>query len=269
MNQIKLFATDMDGTFLHDDRTFNHQLLREVLPKLEKSGSIFCASSGRQLLALEKMFAEFQDRMAFVAENGGIVSYKGKTIFAKALSAQQVEELIVLLQEMPYSSGYDFLISGLNGAYALEKVSDDFFARGKLYYANCQKVGAVSDIDDTLLKITTNFAEEHVKACETWLNAHASYVRATTTGFSSIDLIPDGISKASGLAYLLAHLGWHPENLAAFGDQMNDYEMLQYAGHSYAVSNAFPEILKITDNIVASNNEDGVLMEIEKILTKK
>ena len=47
---------------------------------------------------------------------------------------------------------------------------------------------------------------------------------------------------------------------------MNDFEMLEYAGAAYAVSNAAPEILAIADKVILSNDEDAVLLEIEKIL---
>ncbi len=264
--QLKLFATDMDGTFLHDDRTFNHEKLHEILQQFTKKKLIFAASSGRSLLALTELFADFRDEMAFVAENGGVVAVGSKIIFAAHFSLAQVNELIGFLRSMPYSPQDDFLISGLKGAYMLDSVSDWFFNKAQLYYPNCQKVASAADISDDLLKITTNFPEAHTRECENWINTHAPYTRATTTGFTSIDIIPAGLSKATGLAKLLDYLSLSKDNLAVFGDQMNDYEMLQYAGTAYAVSNASPEILAIADKIIGTNNDDTVLAEIEQIL---
>lgn len=264
--QLKLFATDMDGTFLHSDRTFNHEKLAQVIAQMTDKNLIFAAASGRSLLALTSIFAEYQDQMAFVAENGGVVTYQGKAIFTKKFNLAQTQEIINSLQKAPFSPKKNFLISGLKGAYIPSDADSDYFNSAQLYYPNCQRYQNLAEIDDDFLKITTHFPEKHVRDCERWVSEHISFVRATTTGFRSIDIIPDGISKASGLAHLLAHFGWHPENLAAFGDQMNDYEMLQYAGTAYAVSNAFPDILSIADQVILSNNEDAVLVEIEKIL---
>ena len=75
--------------------------------------------------------------------------------------------------------------------------------------------------------------------------------------------------QTSGLAHLLAHFNWLPENLAVFGDQMNDLEMFEYAGSSFAVSNAAPEILAQADKVILSNDEDAVLVEIENILNEQ
>ncbi|MQW22711.1 MULTISPECIES: Cof-type HAD-IIB family hydrolase [unclassified Lactococcus] len=268
--QLKLFATDMDGTFLRSDRSFNHEKLTAVLDAFDERGWIFCASSGRQLLALEDMlFHDYKERIAFVAENGGVVTYKGETIFAQTFSHEQVQAVCDLLLSMKYSPKMDFLISGINGSYCLDGVSDTFWEKAKLYYANMQKVAAISDIDDEMIKVTTNFPEEKTAECERFITEKLAFARATTTGFTSIDIGSHGISKASGLAHLLAHFEWHPENLAVFGDQMNDYEMLQYAGTAYAVSNAFPDILDIADEVILSNDDDAVLVQMEKIINEK
>lgn len=268
MKDLKLFATDMDGTFLRNDHSYNHKKLAELIPRIQEKGHLFAASSGRSLLGLTEVFAQYKEHMAFVAENGGVVAYKGEVLFAKALSVAQMQELIDALQEMPFSPQKNYLISGLKGAYYPVGVSEDYLAHAKLYYPNCQLFHDLAEIDDKLLKITTNFPEEHVRDCERWVTDRLDFVRATTTGFTSIDIVPNGISKASGLAHLLAHFNWLPENLAVFGDQMNDLEMFEYAGSAYAVSNAAPEILALADKVILSNDEDAVLVEIEQILNK-
>ena len=270
MNQnLKLFATDMDGTFLRNDHSYNHKKLAEVIKKIQDRNLLFAASSGRSLLGLIEVFSEYKDQMAFVAENGGVVAYKGEILCAKDLTVAQTQELIDDLQEMPFSPKNDYLISGLKGAYYPEGISKEYLTHAKLYYPNCQLYHRLDEIDDKLLKVTTNFPEDHVRDCEQWITDRLSFVRATTTGFTSIDIVPNGISKASGLAHLLAHFNWLPENLAVFGDQMNDLEMFEYAGSSFAVSNAAPEILELADKVILSNDEDAVLVEIENILNEE
>ena len=60
-----------------------------------------------------------------------------------------------------------------------------------------------------------------------------------------------------------------PEEVAAFGDGGNDREMLELAGHSYAVANASDEIKKVARYIIQSNARDGVLNAIENILERE
>jgi hydroxymethylpyrimidine pyrophosphatase-like HAD family hydrolase len=68
----------------------------------------------------------------------------------------------------------------------------------------------------------------------------------------------------------LAQLGdlWgiRPEDMAAFGDSGNDFEMLKFVGQGYAVENAAPKVKTIADCTIGSNDEDSVLTQIENIL---
>lgn len=56
---IKLIATDMDGTFLAEDGTYNQEQLAALLPKLAEKGILFAVSSGRSLLAIDQLFEPF------------------------------------------------------------------------------------------------------------------------------------------------------------------------------------------------------------------
>lgn len=263
---LKLFATDMDGTFLRNDRTFDHERLRNILKSFDTLGYIFCAASGRQLLALEKIFAEFRDQMAFVAENGGLVKYKGQVLFEKKLTKEQLSDLVNILCSNPYASGDMLLLSGQNASYVLVTTDDSYYEKCLLYYENVKKVHSVLEVDDDIFKITTHFPHDHIQRCKDWLSQRASYVRATTAGFEATDIVPIGINKAVGLENLTTSLNLTADNVIAFGDQMNDYEMLRYAGRSVAVANAVDKIKMVADYEIASSDEESVLGEIEKII---
>ena len=64
--------------------------------------------------------------------------------------------------------------------------------------------------------------------------------------------------KDSGAAFLMKYLGLEREELAAFGDGDNDTGLLKYAGIGFAVANASAACLAAADEIVASNDENGV-----------
>ena len=72
--------------------------------------------------------------------------------------------------------------------------------------------------------------------------------------------------KESGAKFLLEYLGLIREELAAFGDGDNDSGLLKFAGIGFAVANASPECRDAADEIVASNDENGVAQGIQKIL---
>jgi Cof subfamily protein (haloacid dehalogenase superfamily) len=264
---IKLFATDMDGTFLHSDRSYDKARLARLLKLFTARELIFCAASGRQLLALEKMFADFKDKMAFVAENGAVVKFQGEIVYAATLTKEELTALFFFFLHNPYMTEDKILLSGARGAYALETTKESFYQKTKLYYENVKRVQSVADIQDEIFKLTTNFPREHTLDCERWLNEQAPYVHATTTGFESIDVIPLGVNKATGLRQLADRLHISADQVCAFGDQLNDLEMMTYAGRSVAVSNALSEVKALASYEIGSNDEDAVLTEIEKLIS--
>jgi hydroxymethylpyrimidine pyrophosphatase-like HAD family hydrolase len=66
------------------------------------------------------------------------------------------------------------------------------------------------------------------------------------------------VSKASALATLAEEHGIDAADAVAFGDMPNDLPMLAWAGLGIAVANAHPEVLAAADEVVASNDDDGV-----------
>ena len=91
---FKAVAVDMDGTFLNDQRSYDHQLFDQVLTKLEKHDIRFIVASGRPFARLKNDFPEFIDRMDFVTANGSRLIVEGKEVAVEALSEHQAINLI-------------------------------------------------------------------------------------------------------------------------------------------------------------------------------
>ena len=91
-------------------------------------------------------------------------------------------------------------------------------------------------------------------------------VDIASSGWDNLEIIQPGINKGTGLARLAAHYGIAREQVMAFGDYWNDAEMLEWAGESFAMENAVPEIRARAKYIAPSNAEDGVARTIEELL---
>lgn len=260
---IKLIAADMDGTFLDGHGAYDSARFDLVLTQLEQHNIRFVAASGRQLLALEAMFADFTDRMIFVAENGGIVKQGQTVLFEEQMPFDKVLEIAAFVRQSDYILSDAVLLSGANGSYILETASDYYKTKIARYYENIQIVSDFSEVSDDILKLTVNFSPERVLEGEAWLNAQVTGVRGVTTGFESVDIMPTGITKATGLAHLAEKFDITPSEMLAFGDNLNDFEMLTYAGHAIAPENARVEILRIADDIIASHDTQSVMTYLE------
>ncbi|MGT2958746.1 HAD family hydrolase [Streptococcus bovimastitidis] len=264
---IKLLASDMDGTFLDNQRSYDKERLAALLPKLKEKGMVFAVSSGRSLLAIDHLFEEFLDDIAVIAENGSIVQYQNRVIFADFMTKEQYIEIAQTILKNPFYVETGMLFSGQKGAYILEGASQDYIDRMHLYYEN---ISVISDFDqmdhDSIFKITTTFTGDTVLEGSDWLDQQIPYVSAVTTGFESIDIILSEVNKGFGIEHLCQALDISPDQVIAFGDNLNDYQMLEYVGHAVATANARPEIKAIADEVIGDCNEQSVMTYMEGLV---
>lgn len=93
---------------------------------------------------------------------------------------------------------------------------------------------------------------------------HAEFTRSSPSALLEISGV--GVSKATTLARCCAERGITADEVVAFGDMPNDLAMLSWAGMSFAVANAHPDVLAVTTHRTTANEDDGVARAIERIL---
>ena len=101
---IKLIATDMDGTFLNDQHQYDQDLLRKVLASCKEKGIYLAAASGRALLSLKSLFEGFEDQMIFIAENGSVVEFHGDDLYEATMSKDFYLGVFEALKSSPWKA---------------------------------------------------------------------------------------------------------------------------------------------------------------------
>ena len=86
------------------------------------------------------------------------------------------------------------------------------------------------------------------------------------SGDTWLDIIPLEANKGLAVKELQESLNIRPEETIAFGDQLNDLEMLGRAYYSYAVGNAREEVKKAARFQADRNDRNGVLKVLKEIL---
>jgi hydroxymethylpyrimidine pyrophosphatase-like HAD family hydrolase len=96
----------------------------------------------------------------------------------------------------------------------------------------------------------------------------AGGVTVTQAGLGYIEICPPGVTKATGLAVVADSLGVDPRDVLVFGDMPNDLPMFGWAGWSrVAVAGAHPEVRAMADEITLPNDEDGVAVYLDRLLS--
>lgn len=130
--------------------------------------------------------------------------------------------------------------------------------------------GGVAD-DEPVLKILayhpTIDPDDFLTTARIAVGDRATITRSSPSAL--LEISGPGVSKASTLALCCAERGISHEEVVAFGDMPNDVEMLTWAGQSYAMGNAHPDVLAAASGRTVANNEDGVAVVIERLLAER
>ncbi|MDY4761677.1 Cof-type HAD-IIB family hydrolase [Streptococcus thoraltensis] len=259
----KIVASDMDGTFLRPDGSYDKERFAALLDKLTEAGYLFVAASGRSLLTLKGLFHEFKDKMAFIAENGCIVECAGQVIFEAEMMPEDYQLILAELRAHPDCQGY--LLSGENGAYAALDASDDYIQRANYFYANVQRAD-LNKVTDKILKVTARFDSDKIHDFSKHLNGRLADFQAVVTGFDGMDIIPKAYDKSTGLAVLCGKLGLSASDVYAFGDNYNDLEMLKFARTAVVPENAVEAAKELAEEVIGDNSTDAVLSYLESLV---
>lgn len=175
-----------------------------------------------------------------------------------------VDNVIDVCQEYPEILN---VLCGVESAYCQRgTVSQEFYELANHYYHRLKWVDDFKDIKDHILKFAPTVPEDKTyEYYDMFVERLQGKVGPTTSGHGSIDLIVPGCHKASGLERLVKRWGISSKQCVSFGDGENDTEMLKYCGLSYAMENASQKVKDAAKYICPSNEDEGVLVILEKI----
>lgn len=262
---IKLIATDMDGTFLDSHKQYSKEFI-DIFYKLKEKGIKFVISSGNQYYRLYQKFLPLSDQMYFIAENGSYIAEGTKELYCNVLEKENVENIKRLLME---NQRIFFILCGKKGAYILKDYLD-YKDEVKKYYCTYSFVNSFDEIDDDIMKIAVYDPEHHVEDIfETIHDRLPTGVKVVTSGNEWMDIQNKDVNKGIGIEFLCQRYHISSDECAAFGDQMNDYEMIKQVKYGYAMSNAVQGIKNIAYKVIGSNDEQAVLDEIKKIIENR
>lgn len=264
LHDIRLIAVDMDGTLL-DGAGKIPASLWGMLPRLAERGVAFVPASGRQLATLQRSFGDAASEMTFIAENGAYVVRAGVEVSSDAIDRDVVERVVRTLRDLG-DRGYDLgvVLCGKRSAY-IERTDDAFRREADTYYAALEVVDDLLAVDDDVLKIAVyDFAvAEHSVAPV--LDGIARTHRVVVSGRHWVDIMNLDVDKGAALRRLQEALDVTPAQTAAFGDYLNDLEMLDAADWSYAMSEAHPDVVARARYRAPSNLDHGVITTIEAL----
>ncbi len=266
MKKIRLICSDIDGTLVADGTSGLNPEIYDVILELKAHGIYFVAASGRQVISIEKLFAPVRDKIFYVAENGTYIGSYGRELFTHSLATEDVHQVIRYIHQ--YMPDCDILLSGPRRAYTDSKNPEflRFVLDGYRYDMDMKEDLAV--FDGSFIKIAIYHKQMPQTYIDRFREKWGGQFKVVTSGDMWIDLMDLHANKGLAVKELQESLFITPEETVAFGDQQNDIEMLERAYYSYAVANALPQTKRAARFIADSNQNNGVLKVLKKLLAQ-
>ncbi|POX45381.1 Cof-type HAD-IIB family hydrolase [Streptomyces sp. Ru72] len=262
---IRLVVTDMDGTLLDGSGRIPDGLW-PLLAELRRRGVLFSPASGRQYATLARQFADADDGMVFVAENGTYVVRDGVELSSDPLDPAVAARAIGVTRRLA-ADGVDVgaVLCGKNSAY-VERPDDAFMAEASRYYALLKPVDDLTTVEDEFLKVALFDFGAVERTTAPALEPLTATHQVVVSGEHWVDIMNRTANKGAALRRLQRDLGITPAQTLAFGDYLNDLEMLDAAEWSFAMTNAHPDVVRRARYLAPPNTENGVLRTITRLM---
>ncbi|MFC3585093.1 Cof-type HAD-IIB family hydrolase [Streptantibioticus rubrisoli] len=272
----RLIATDLDGTLLRDDRTVSARTIA-ALAAAEAAGIEVFFVTGRPARWMHVVATAPLDgdpaRRSFltngiaICANGAAVYDLHRDLLLEAFPLAEPDARAVVAAVRDAVPGTTFAIER-TGGFHYEPEYAAAWAEADSLVGPIEELLA-SDADQPVLKLLARHdsadPDAFLAAARGVAGQHAEFTRSSPSALLEISGV--GVSKASTLARCCAERGITADEVIAFGDMPNDLAMLSWAGTSYAVANAHPDVLAATTHRTSANEDDGVAHVIEAILS--
>ncbi|MFJ8694556.1 HAD family hydrolase [Streptomyces roseolilacinus] len=262
----RLVATDLDGTLLRSDDTVS-QRTRDALAAAAAAGAAHIVVTGRSVPWTRHILDELGYEGLAVCGQGAQVYHAGehRLLTSVTLDRQLAGIALAKLEaevgplalaasrdgldgEVLVGSGYR-LQDGPLPYLPLEDPADLWSAPlNKLYVQH-------PDLDDDALASTAR-------------QVAGGLVDVVVAGAGIVEILPLGLSKATGLSLAARRLGVKAADTIAFGDMPNDIPMFAWARHGVAMANAHGDLKAVADEVTETNDADGIAVTLERLLSR-
>ena len=271
---IKLIATDLDGTLLLPDKTLSAANKAALTWAAEEKGIYIAIATGRPYFGIRKLLEWLPCIRYAVLSNGAVVqdTWTGEIIAKQLMKTEDAlafydyavsQNLIVDF----FDQGERFVPPNWKEAVALMEASE---GTKQLLISNCTitkdqraRLAAAQGIE----KISVRF-RNGAQRNQFYSKFQEKFpqLKVSTSLATNIETTDQGITKETGLKNLASYLGLQMDEIMVFGDNENDREMIQAAGIGVVMGNASDEMKQIADKITRNNTEDGVAYMVQEVL---
>lgn len=270
----RMIVSDLDGTLLNSKNQISPGNLQAVR-KLEEKGVEFVAATGRSDVMTKPYIRELPNVNIVIGCDGAVIRNikTGEILYENVLSPQMCKRTFQICREYGlqyYVFTKDFLVG-----------DDPSNERLLIHKKFNETVVREDQIPIQFVENLENYTKNHkvykIVASHQrseYLDQVAEVIKKRTDGDAVrsgkrvLAIKAKGVSKAAALKKLAKQRNISMDEIVAFGDEVNDIDMLRVAGLGIAMENADQKVKEAADLVADSNDLDGVGRELEKLFGK-
>ncbi|WP_168118658.1 Cof-type HAD-IIB family hydrolase [Paenibacillus sp. HB172176] len=244
----KIVFFDIDGTLLDERKEIPEDTVRAVR-ELKERGIEPVIATGRA----PYFIGGIADKLgidSFVTMNGGYVVYQGEPIYRRGISKDSLEKLVNLAE----ANEHGLVFEGEHNFWSTKE--EHPFIMNSVQSLKVHNPGFNPEFwrTDDVFQVFLHCESRDERLYE-GLKTEYTLIRWHD---QAMDVLPLGGSKAEGIAVMLEKLGLEASDAVAFGDGLNDKEMLDYVGFGVAMGNSNPELLPYANFVTAHVDDKGI-----------
>ncbi|NOZ21088.1 MAG: HAD family hydrolase [Planctomycetes bacterium] len=253
---FRLAAIDLDGTLLNSRKEVTQRSVDAVRRATER-GLTVVLCTGRMVCSAQRYWEQIGLDTPIIGYNGAVVKdvARGRTLLHRPVPADVTRDVLDFLRRRDV-----FPLTYQDDRLFVERDTAEARSYSATYRVHYQIIDDLADfLGDGSTKILIGCAPGECSHMAIEIQrAFGDRLNVTQSEGRHVELNHPSATKASAIGFLADELGAEREEILAFGDGINDTDMLQYAGLGLAVSNAWDEAKRAADRVIGSNEDNAV-----------
>jgi Cof subfamily protein (haloacid dehalogenase superfamily) len=258
-----LIATDLDGTLLGADESISRRT-RDALAAATAAGAAHIVVTGRAVPWTRHILDDLGYHGLAVCGQGAQLYDAGSH---RLLTSVTLDRRLagVALAKIEAEVGPLYLAASRDGLEGEVLVGPGYAVTGHLPSTPFMDVADLwaAPLNKIYIQHPTLSDDELAEAAR---QVAGGFVTVAMAGEGIVELLPLGLSKATGLSLAARRLGLKSADTIAFGDMPNDIPMFAWASYGVAMANAHEELKSVAHEVTSSNEEDGIAVVVERLL---
>ena len=260
----KLVAIDLDGTTLNNASVITDET-HQAIQQLIKKGHIVSIVTGRSYRTSSHFYKQLKLTSPMVNFNGAWCHHPNEINWDYGYHSSLNRDVALSLLDLKKYPVIQLIAAEAKDLVFVDRDFDsikEFTVPVNLENTNTLPFTSEALVDDPTSVNVFSYSAEHLPFIqEKIIEKNGENVEVRTWGGDTptLEVVSAGIQKAVGVERIAQYYDIDRKNIIAFGDEANDYEMIQYAGHGVAMNNGIDDLKKISDDVTPlSNDKDGL-----------